>query len=142
MAFLHQVTEMHIPLVMLAVLRLCNCEKVPVASTIAWYLQRHLPWWCVLFLSRRLDLLNCCAAWTAEEQEGKAQTATRPHPQEVMGVQAGGVVTCAVTAAEASVIGVEGLPEEVVSLQGGVAEIGAEDHPGAAGTRLPDSVLS
>lgn len=82
------------------------------------------------------------AAWTAEEQEGKAQTATRPHPQEVMGVQAGGVVTCAVTAEEASVIGVEGLPEEVVSLQGGVAEIGAEDHPGAAGTRLPDSVLS
>ena len=143
MANLHQVTEMHIPLVIIAFLRLCNCERVHAKGLcIAWHLQWHLPWGCVLFLSRRLDLLNVCAAWTAEEQEGKAQTATRPHPQEVMGVQAGGVVTCAVTAAEASVIGVEGLPEEVVSLQGGVAEIGAEDRPGAAGTRFPESVLS
>jgi len=114
--------------------------------------KRHLlqaPWlgiysgkWCVLLLSRRPDLLGCCAVWTAEEEEGKVQTATCPHPQEVEGVQAGGVVTCTVMAAEASVIGVEGLPEEVVSLQGGVAETGVEDHPEAAGTRFPDSMLS
>jgi len=109
------------------------CKHHSLASTVAFTVK-----WCVLFLSRRPDVLGCCAVWTAEEEEGKARTATCPHPQEVEGVQAGGVVTCTVMAAEASVIGVEGL----VSLQGGVAEIGVEDHPEAAGTRIPDSMLS
>lgn len=77
----------------------------------------------------------------AEEGEGKAQMATCPHPREAVGVQAGDVVTCTVTAAEASVIGVEGLPE-VVKLRGGVAEIGAEDRLEAAGTKCFDSMLS
>ncbi len=98
--------------------------------------------WCVVFLSRRLDLLNCCAVWTAEKEEGKAQTATCLHPQEGEGVRTGGAGTYTMMAAEASVIGVEGFPEEGVSLRGGVAETGVEDHPEAAGTRLPDSMLS
>ncbi len=79
---------------------------------------------------------------TAEEEEGKAQMATCPHPQEVKGVQIGGAETCTVMVAEASVIGVEGLPEEGVNLQGGVAETGVEDHPEAAGTEHLDSMLS
>jgi len=135
------------------VLRLCNCErgrmqKAPAASAVARH-QWHSLWSGVFLwtqhcyiLSRRLDLFVCCSVWTAEEEDGKAQTATCPHPQEVMGVQAGGAETCTVMAAEASVIGVEGLLEEVVSLQGGVAETGVEDHPEAAGIRLPDSMLS
>lgn len=123
-------------------------QKAPAASAVARH-QWHSLWSGVFqrtqhcyILSRRLDLIGCCAVWTAEEEDRKAQTATCPHPQEVMGVQAGGVVTCTVTAAEASVIGVEGLLEEAVSLQGGVAETGVEDHPEAAGTEHLDSMLS
>ena len=56
------------------------------------------------------------------------------HLQEAEGVKAGDAMICIVTAAEV-LVKEAGVAAEVESMQGGVAGIGAEDPPEAAGTR-------